>query len=73
MITLNIEDEKIEYIFLNEFHSNKDKFFEFIQNSYDKMKSSTTNNGSDKNFIELQESSMIKTWDNNEDKVWDEL
>ena len=24
-------------------------------------------------FIKLQESSMSKTWDNEEDKVWDEL
>jgi len=34
MITLNIENEKVEEIFLNEFHSNKEKFFEFIENSF---------------------------------------
>jgi hypothetical protein len=73
MLTLKIEDEKIEHIFLNEFHSNKDKFFEFIQNSYDKMKSSHETNNSDENFLKAQESSMFKTWDNQEDKVWDEL
>ena len=73
MLTLKIEDERIEHIFLNEFHSNKDKFFEFIQNSYESMKSSNTEENSDENFIYLQESSMSKTWDNDDDKVWDEL
>jgi len=73
MLTLKIEDERIEHIFLNEFHSNKDKFFEFIQNSYETMKSSKNTDNSDENFIYLQESSMSKTWDNDDDKVWDEL
>ena len=72
MITLKIENEKIENIFLNEFHSNKEKFFEFIQNSYDKMK--TTNQDSSRiDLIKSQETSMSKTWDNDEDKAWDEL
>jgi len=73
MLTLKIENEKIEHIFLNEFHSNKDKFFEFIQNSYETMKSSNSKDNSDENFIYLQESSMSQTWDNDDDKVWDEL
>ena len=72
MLTLKIENEKIEHIFLNEFHSNKDKFFEFIQNSYEIMKQSPTKDNSQMNFINAQESSMLKTWDNNEDKAWDE-
>jgi hypothetical protein len=70
MITLKIENEQIENIFLNEFHSNKDKFFEFIQNSYVKMKS---NDKEELDLINSQEQSMSKTWDNDEDKAWDEL
>ena len=70
MITLKIENEQIENIFLNEFNSNKDKFFEFIQNSYVKMKS---NDKEELDLINSQEQSMSKTWDNNEDKAWDEL
>ena len=72
MITLKIENEKIEHIFLNEFHSNREKFFEFIQNSYEKMKNSN-NEEFDKDFMELQETSMLKTWENDKDKAWDAL
>jgi len=72
MITLKIENEQVENIFLNEFHSNREKFFEFIQNSYEKMKTSDQNNF-DKNLINSQEVSMSKTWDSDKDKVWDEL
>ena len=73
MITLKIENEKIENIFLNEFHSNREKFFEFIQNSYDKMKTINNQDNSDTDLIKSQETSMHKTWNNNEDKAWDEL
>ncbi|MEA1983703.1 MAG: hypothetical protein U9N39_09170 [Campylobacterota bacterium] len=69
MITLKIENEKVENIFLNEFHSNREKFFEFIQNSYDSMKTVSHNT----NLIKLQEASMSKTWNNDDDKAWDEL
>jgi len=72
MITLKIENEKIENIFLNEFHSNREKFFEFIQTSYDKMKISNHNDSSI-DLINSQETSMSKTWDNDKDKAWDEL
>jgi LPS O-antigen subunit length determinant protein (WzzB/FepE family) len=73
VITLRIENEKIENIFLNEFHSNKEKFFEFIQNSYDKMKTTTKQDNSNIDLIKSQETSMSQTWDNDEDKAWDEL
>jgi len=73
MITLKIENEKVENIFLNEFHSNREKFFEFIQNSYDKMKTATHQDNFDIDLIKSQEVSMSKTWDNNDDKAWDEL
>ena len=72
MITLKIENENIEKIFLNEFHSNKEKFFEFIQSSYDKVKDIGMQND-DSDLIKMQELSMKTTWDNEEDKVWDEL
>ena len=73
MLTLTIEDKRVESIFLNEFHSNKESFFEFIQQSYAKMQLSLQEETMDKNFINIQESSMQKTWDNDQDKVWDEL
>ena len=72
MITLKIENEKVENIFLNEFHSNREKFFEFIQTSYDKMKTSNQDD-SNLDLIKSQEVSMSKTWDNDKDKAWDEL
>lgn len=73
MITLKIEDEKIENIFLNEFNSNADKFFEFIQNSFDNMKNSTVKENSTSQLMQIQEKSMSKTWDSDEDEAWDEL
>ncbi|MGM0609444.1 MAG: hypothetical protein ACQESP_13630 [Candidatus Muiribacteriota bacterium] len=36
MLTLKIENPEIEKIFLDGFDSNKEKFFEFIQQSYQK-------------------------------------
>ena len=73
MITLKIEDEKVENIFLNEFHSNTEKFFEFIQSSYYKMKTANNKDNSNADLVKSQELSMHKTWDNEEDKAWDEL
>jgi len=73
MITLNIENKKIEHIFLNEFNSNKEKFFEFIQNSYEKMNSAKHLDDVDSDLTKAQEFSMSKTWDNDQDKAWDEL
>jgi hypothetical protein len=73
VITLKIEDEKIENIFLNEFNSNADKFFEFIQNSFDNMKNSTVKENSTSQLMQIQEKSMSKTWDSDEDEAWDEL
>ena len=36
MITLKIENPEVEKIFLEGFDSNKEKFFDFIQQSYQK-------------------------------------
>jgi len=73
MITLKIDNKYVENIFLNEFHSNKEKFLEFIQNSYEKMNATKSLNNVDSDLRQLQEISMSKTWDNDEDKAWDEL
>ena len=43
MITLTIEDKQIEHIFLDEFHSNKEKFFEFIKLSFDGFRNESVN------------------------------
>ena len=37
MLTLQINNPSIEYIFLEGFNSNKEKFLEFIQHSYQNM------------------------------------
>jgi len=60
MIILKIENKKVESIFLNEFHCNRESFFEFIQNSYDKMKTNNQYNSS-MDLIKSQEISMSKT------------
>jgi len=73
MLTLHIEDKKIEDIFFNEFHSNKEKFFEFIQQSYEHMKATHHNKSDANELIKLQEDSMAKIWNSDEDEVWDEL
>ncbi len=39
MLTLQIDNPNIENIFVNGFNSNKEKFLEFIQNSYNKKES----------------------------------
>jgi LPS O-antigen subunit length determinant protein (WzzB/FepE family) len=73
MITLKIENENVEKIFLDEFNSNKEKFLEFIQNSYDKMKSANHQDSLNTNLSNAQETSMAKTWDNDADEAWNEL
>jgi len=50
MITLKIEDKNVENIFLNEFHSNQEKFFEFIKLSFDNFK--TKNAEDDWSYLE---------------------
>ncbi|OHE10701.1 MAG: hypothetical protein A2513_09605 [Sulfurimonas sp. RIFOXYD12_FULL_33_39] len=42
MLTLNIDNKNVENIFLNEFHSNKDKFIEFIEESFNNLKNQST-------------------------------
>jgi len=73
VLTLKIENKQVESIFLNEFHSNSEKFLEFIQKSYTRLKTSTSYHDSKNILIQAQEQSMVSTWDNDKDKVWDEL
>ena len=72
MVSLNLEDKIVETIFLQEFHSDKKKFFDFIKSSFEKLKNSQQNTIDD-NFTNLQIDSMATTWDNNQDRIWDEL
>ncbi len=37
MVTLKIENQEVENIFLDEFDSNKEAFLNFIRDSYNKM------------------------------------
>jgi len=72
VISLNIEDKIVETIFLKEFHSDKEEFFDFIKSSFEKLKNSEQNTIDD-NFTNLQIDSMATTWENNQDRIWDEL
>ncbi len=73
MLSLTIEDRNIERIFLKEFNSDKDKFINFIKNSFEKLKTKETIQNKDIDLIELQNISISKTWNNDKDKAWDEL
>ncbi len=78
MLTLQINNPNIENIFLEGFNSNKEKFLEFIQYSYQEMKVKESKRKDaievvDIDLKKLQINSMATTWNNNDDKVWDEL
>ncbi len=66
MLSILLDDKKVEDIFLKGFKGNKDDFFSFIKDSFEKNKNELT-------LKDLQILSMKKTWDNKEDEVWDEL
>ncbi|MFP4333066.1 MAG: hypothetical protein ACOCP1_01360 [Campylobacterales bacterium] len=71
MLQLNIDDKMLEQIYFKEFHSDKKRFIEFIKKSYEKIK--MQNEHQDRDLKNLQIDSMQHTWDNNQDKAWDEL
>lgn len=71
MLQLNIDDKTLEQIYLKEFGNDKEKFIEFIKQSYEKIKAQ--NELYDEDLQNLQIDSMQHTWDNDQDKVWDEL
>ncbi len=51
MLTINIENKKVEDIFLNEFNSNKEKFIEFIEDSFTNFKKQTSQNIDDLSYL----------------------
>lgn len=51
MLTIDIENKKIEGIFLNEFHSNKEKFIEFIENSFSNFKAQSSQPTNDLSYL----------------------
>ncbi len=59
MVTLKIENPEIENIFIDGFSSNKEEFFNFIKDSYNKM---TTLNSFDKSIkqAKLQENGELE-------------
>ena len=54
MLTLNISNKEVEDIFLNEFHSNKEKFIEFIENSFTNLKQQSPQNTDDFSYLNSQ-------------------
>jgi len=73
MLSITIENEQIENIFLKEFHSDKEKFFSFILNSFEKLKSKNISSNENNDIANLQINSMEKTWNNEQDKAWNGL
>lgn len=73
MLSITIEDKKVENIFLKEFNSDKEKFFNFINSSYDRLKKNNSSESTKNELINLQTTSISKTSDNDKDKAWDEL
>ena len=57
MFTLEINNPNVESIFFEGFNANKEKFLEFIQNSYDR-KESIKNYGEDKERFEQTYANM---------------
>jgi len=54
MLTLNINNKKVEDIFFNEFNSNKEKFIEFIEISFNNLKKQTSTNIDDLSYLSSQ-------------------
>ncbi len=73
MITLTIEDKQIEHIFLDEFHSNKEKFFEFIKLSFEGFQNQ--NVGEDWFYLEADFDEGIASGmcEQSHDEIFDEL
>ena len=74
MITLTIEDKQIEHIFLDEFHSNKEKFFEFIKLSFDsKRKDESFEEDWSSLEDEIQKGIDSGVCKQSHEEIWDEL
>ncbi|MFA6196962.1 MAG: hypothetical protein WC656_10010 [Sulfurimonas sp.] len=75
MLTLTIEDKNVENIFLNEFHSNKEKFFEFIKLSFDSSKIKNETYDEDWSYLEddFDEGIASGMCEQSHDEIFDEL
>ena len=73
MITLTIEDKQIEHIFLDEFQSNKEKFFEFIKLSFEGFKNQSVDE--DWSYLEddFDEGVASGMCEQSHDEIFDEL
>lgn len=73
MITLTIEDKQIEHIFLDEFHSNKEKFFEFIKLSFDGFRSQSADEDWSCFEADFDEGVASGMCEQSHDEIWEEL
>lgn len=75
MLTLTIEDKNVENIFLNEFHSNKEKFFEFIKLSFEEIKTKKETCEDDWSYLEdgFDEGMASGMCEQSHDEIFDEL
>lgn len=73
MITLTIEDKQIEHIFLDEFHSNKEKFFEFIKLSFDGFRNQSLDEDLSYLEDEIQKGFDSGMCEQSHDEIFDEL
>jgi hypothetical protein len=73
MITLTIEDKQIEHIFLDEFHSNKEKFFEFIKLSFDGFRNQSVDEDLSYLEDEIQKGFDSGICHKSHDEIFDEL
>jgi hypothetical protein len=75
MLTLTIEDKNVENIFLNEFHSNKEKFFEFIKLSFEEIKRKNEACKGDLSYLEeeIQKGIDSGICEESHDEIWEEL
>jgi len=56
MITLQIDNREVENIFVEGFHSNKEKFLAFIQNAYTQQASLEAYESDKKRFLQTYQS-----------------
>lgn len=75
MITLTIEDKQIEHIFIDEFHSNKEKFFEFIKLSFDSINTKNKTYDEDWSHLEADFDDGVASGmcEQSHDEIFDEL
>ncbi|MEA1891858.1 MAG: hypothetical protein U9N33_04010, partial [Campylobacterota bacterium] len=85
MTALNIDDRHVENIFLDGFNGNKEKFYEFIKESYKNFKPKNTQEDSEWDFDfwggrtkqevedDFDKSLASGLCEQSHDEIWDEL